>query len=85
MATVNEGLYARLKAEFDVEEYTELCGWISTCDGATWDFNGGFYLRGGFLYFIDLLLDTEEDMLMCKLKFSDMLTFYTGQCDRIIC
>jgi len=73
---LDEGLYARVFKGWASKDYILLEEWVCGCEGATWNYNGGRSIINGVVYHDQIFFDTEEDMIVCKLKFPDMITLY---------
>jgi len=54
-------------------KYSELNDWIGdSSNTAEWDPNSGFTIVDGEKFQSVILLESEEDMLVCLLKFSEI-------------
>ena len=70
---IEEGIYAKVMSGWANPNYTLLEEWVAGCEGAVWDYNGGRSWINGKVYPSYLFFDTEEDLLICKLKFPDII------------
>jgi len=70
---VEEGIHVRIFQGWRQDRYILLDEWVNGCEGAVWDYNGGRTFLNGKVYHSMILFDTEEDLLVCKLMFPELL------------
>src|ERR1035437_1158469 len=73
---LEEGLYAMVFQGWTSPEYILLDEWVDGCEGAVWDYNAGRSYINGATYYCRIFFDTKEDMLVCKLRFPDLVKLY---------
>jgi hypothetical protein len=66
--------HSRVRGGFQLDsEFDRLDAWISMQEHARWDMARGISYINGRIYPSDIEFDSEEDQLVCKLMFSEMV------------
>ena len=64
-----EGVHIRIFQGWNNKDYPMIDEWVTDCEGAVWDYNGGKSYINGKVFYSMIFFDCEEDLVAFKLKF----------------